>query len=433
MKQNTVSWTALLLVVAMSGAFQVVEAFAQSNKARARSKQSPEATQRYGSEPTRIAQKDIVVSFQKNMYGGAISSLKKGSFEYVVNVHPLIPTRLERGVSLQAAFFYNSPLARGGTYRTYYNDCNNPLESGSLGDFTAAQGPRGVASPTTMQRPRFDTMLTRSQLALYLDPDTAVPHAKAKTASTGQKCDPKTSNTIRPGWPNSKLSNTYVGKKITIGDIGDEGAPIEIENVISVDYTLYTTEDYFHNNMVIAYAGLDGRKFKAMYTYDPRTQFLKSAPPKNRDTATPESKNNPSYGALPVIVTTRDGRRAFATYSPQIPLAGEGSNETYIGATGGYVRDVFPNGGVIDTQTYIREPKLKAGLNHYKIYYIVGTVDQVRKGLDRLHSFYKFLSPEFFNYKAFITAKRLDPNTSEAEARLHYICAKSGICKRAPI
>jgi hypothetical protein len=169
-----------------------------------------------------------------------------------------------------------------------------------------------------------------------------------------------------------------------------------------------------------------------MYIYDPRTKESKFAPPKNRDIQSRENTTNLSYGALPVIVATGNGKHAFATYSPQIPFAGEGSNK-FVGSKSGYIRDAFPSGGVVDTQTYIREPKLRAGLNHYKVYYIVGTIGQVRKGLDDLHSFFGFLSPEVFDYDTYVRTNNLDPQTSEAGARLHCICAKAGICTKAPI
>lgn len=354
----------------------------------------------------------------QDIYGSAIYSLTTSDgFQYVANVNQAFP-QYQRGSSLQASFFFDTPIstftdtATNTTFQapSYYNDCDNPLESGSVADFSSPYF--GITSPTAMYSPSSNVLQSRSQLALYIA--RSIPAANWTCAVGAVNVPPA-------GFNNAQLSNDFLGKTVTVGNIGTNTNPINISNVIAVDYVLQTGEANGYNFLDIAFAGLNFSSLKQMYTVDPRSGAYYWAPPMPRDNTPPavEIPNCLSYENLPVIVASSDLTHAFATYTPQIPLTGEGSNKTSPGSLA-YMRDIFNNAGTIDTHAYIRTEYMPAGVYKYKVYYIVGTFDEVKNSLIQLYSYFKILDPAVFDWAFYVAGNNLGSMT-EDQARLHWV------------
>jgi len=326
--------------------------------------------------------------------GAAISSLIRNGFEYVLNDVPSMPT-LKRGASLQSSFFFNSP-------GTYYNDCINPLETGSLADFNTPF--KGTASPSNLYTPNSTTLQSTAQLAYYIDPNMpgtwTDPDKYGGTQTASDKCYyGKINSPLISQYNNAALSNVYLGKTATLSNIGTKTNPINIPGVLAVDTVLKTDQPYSYSGLAVAFNTMPNT-LKNLATYDPRTGQIEIPKPEM------------NYGKNPVIAYSADKKYAMGIYTPQIALEGETSNSDV------YLR--IPIEGVVTMMSFHKIDYMPVGYYKYKSYYIVGTLEQVKDSMDLIYEYFKILDPKVFDWKYYVSKNSLGSMT-EDQARLHWI------------
>lgn len=360
----------------------------------------PEVPVRAANKTSTITDGDMTLAIHPSVYGSAITSLRRHGIEYVVNDPPATP-HYRRGGSFQGSFFFNSPRAPSGTHHTYYNDCNNPLESGSVADFRTDN--RGIASPTRYFIPADGVLQTATQLAYYIDPDAATDWydpLNARITGTSRRCRVgKINNPRFEDDDNAALSKIYLGKTVTLANVGTRERPERIPGVVSVDMVLALDQTYTHAGLHPAFASVPA-SLSRLVSYDPRL---------GQTTTTPKA-----FGRNPVIAHSPDGRRALAIYSPQIALEGEAP-----GYDSGYLRTRFRT-GLNTLMSYIRYEAMPAGAYKFKSYYVAGTLPEVKSALDQLHARFTLLAPASFDWRYYV-ARNGFGIASEDQARLHWL------------
>lgn len=347
---------------------------------------------------------DVYIATTLAENGAAITSLIRGGYEYVLNEPPDYPNHI-RGASFQATFFFDSPLDASGTYRTYYNDCNNPLETGGVADTTTSNG--GLTSPTNLMSPRAGVLQSAAQLAYYVDPagptdwweptNTAVS-GTSPTCLVGKINNPKFSS-----HNNAATSSVFLGKTMTIGNVGTEAVPLRIPGVVAIDMVMATSKPYSFSALYPAFAAYphnaDPGSLSQKKRYDPRSKSLV-------DSAETYAKN-------PVVAFSPNHAHALAVYTPQIALQGEGTD-----TQNGYLHVGF--NGMDTLMPSLRVANLPAGTYKFKSYYVVGTLEQVTGALDALHGAFKVLDPRVFDWSYYVTNNGLG-GMLEDQARLHWL------------
>ncbi|MFZ2593480.1 MAG: peptidoglycan-binding domain-containing protein, partial [Minisyncoccia bacterium] len=347
-----------------------------------------------------ISNGDIYAAINLAENGAALTSINRGGFEYVVNDPPATP-QYKRGGSMQGSFFFDSPLTPGTSYHSYYNDCNNPLETGSVADFTTSF--KGITSPTNIYSPRQGVFQSNAQLAYYVDPngptDWVDPVDYSKTGTSTTCIIGKINNPRFTVQNNAALSGIFLGKTITLENIGTESHVKNIPGVIAVDMVLALDKAYTYAGLHPAFAAVPS-SLATLVAYDPKTKAV----------ATPSTP----YGRNPVIAMSSDGAHAFGIYSPQIALEGE-----VAGGDNGYLRTYFTT-GLHTMMPYIRYANMQGGYYKFKSYYVVGSVTQVKQGIDELYAVFKVLDPKVFNWSFYVSQNGLG-SMSEDQARLHWV------------
>jgi hypothetical protein len=333
--------------------------------------------------------------------GAAITSLIRDGFEYVANEPPDTPQYI-RGVSFQGTFFFDGAVDANGP--TFYNDCNNPLETGGVADLTTANF--GLTSPTHLWRPSASVLQSRAQLAFYVDPNATTTWTETDGTGGGRspKClVGKSNNPTFATYNNAALSPVFLGKTVHIGDIGTPTAPRPIAGVVAVDMVLLTDKGYQYAQLLPAFAGFRSATLSMLHSYNLKTRELAAAP---------------AYGRDPMIAASPDGTHALGIYTPQVALTGES-----VDAANGYLSARFSN-GLNTLMPYIRYNQIPAGSYKFKAYYLAGTLVQVQASMDSLYATFKVLDPRVFDWafyvtQAAVTAELASP--SEDQARLHWV------------
>jgi hypothetical protein len=302
---------------------------------------------------------------------------------------------------MQGSFFFDSPLTPGANYRTFYNDCNNPLETGSVADFTTSF--KGITSPTNMYSPRSGVLLSNAQLAYYVDPngptDWFDPVNTTQTGVSPACLVGKINNPQFTVRNNVALSGVYLGKTMTLANIGTESQQKNIPGVVAVDMVLALDKAYTYAGLHPAFAAVPS-SLSSLVAYDPKMKVV----------TTPSTP----YGRNPVIAMSPDGVHAFGIYTPQVALESE-----VAGGDNGYLRTQFTT-GLNTMMPYIRYNSMPAGYYKFKSYYIVGTVAEVKSGIDELYATFKILDPRVFNWSYYVSQNGLGA-LSEDQARLHWV------------
>jgi hypothetical protein len=334
--------------------------------------------------------------------GAAITSLIRDGFEYALN-EPATTPQYIRGVSFQGTFFFDGHVDANG-FPTYYNDCNNPLETGGVADNRTAN--LGLTSPTRLWSPSARTLASRAQLAFYVDPngptDWTDPNNDTITGTSPTCLVGKINNPKFATNNNAALSNVFLGKTVHVGDIGTSRASRLAPGIVAVDMVLTTDKEYTYAGLHPAFAGVPST-LSQLSSYDLKARTLTPAP---------------SYGRNPLVVASADGVHALGVYTPQIALADENA-----GATDGYLPARFSN-GVNTIMPYIRYERMRSGSYKFKSFYVAGTLAQVQASLDFLYDTFKVMSPRVFDWKFYVTQGAVAlalPSPSEDQARVHWL------------
>jgi peptidoglycan hydrolase-like protein with peptidoglycan-binding domain len=347
-----------------------------------------------------ISNGDIYAAINLIENGAALTSINRGGFEYVINDPPATP-QYRRGGSMQGSFFFDSPLTPGTSYHSYYNDCNNPLETGSVADFTTSF--KGITSPTNIYSPRPGVFQSNAQLAYYVDPngptDWVDPTDYTKTGISATCIVGKINNPRFTVQNNAALSGVFLGKTVTLENIGTESTTKNVKGVIAIDMVLALDKAYTYAGLHPAFAAVPA-SLSSLAAYDPKTKTV----------ATPSVP----YGRNPVIAMSPDGAHAFGIYTPQVALEGE-----VAGGDSGYLRTQFTT-GLHTMMPYIRYTQMPGGYYKFKSYYIVGSAAQVKQSIDELYAVFKVLDPKVFNWSYYVSQNGLG-GMSEDQARLHWV------------
>lgn len=311
-------------------------------------------------------------------YGGAISSLKWADKEFVND--------WDHGRQFQTnAQFFNR------------YECYNPYEAGSKID---AQFPTTSSKLLSLTVNGYSLDST-TQMAWYVAPDEA-------QTGIGAHCGDPSAWLPTPHTPpyTSLLSDYQVHKKVTIGFAG-------IENVIEHWSDLYIPEQVKAG--LIQITEVMPYDFSNVWTYDVVSKsYRKIRAPSGEDD---EVK----------VMTTGDGAYAMAFYSPEL-LQPYGNGN----ATGNRWGLVFPD------PVHYPEPNYACAgvgsVNHFdsfngpgwtsdRAYLVIGNMNQVKQGLDRLHYYFRALDPDVFNWREYVALNHL-PIATQLEAENHWLSSQ---------
>ncbi len=268
---------------------------------------------------------------------GAISSLNWNGVEFI-NVY-------DHGRELQCASSFDG-----------LGECFNPTEAGSQSD--------GTGSISTSKLLAFKAsgiqLTSKTQMAFW----TGVNQPYLKKGC-GVFPDLHVSQNT------TKLSNHTLSKRITIGYKG-------IPNVIEFLDTFYVAENHT-SGVFEALACYLNAQFTTMWTYNMVTSTLDTL--KILDRFTPSAQN------LPVIFSTNDQKYSIGIYSPELPMAnfpqiGYGSG-IYSPPNSQTMSPSSPN--TVKFNAVFRTGNTPIGNYNYRVYLIVGTLQNVTDGMKRLY------------------------------------------------
>jgi hypothetical protein len=232
-------------------------------------------------------------------------------------------------------------------------ECFNPTEAGS--------GPDGIGNYSTSQllgiRASGNVLQTTSQMAFWTQAGQPYPNG----------CGPHREFTMAQNATN--LSNHKLSKRVTIGFAG-------IPNVIEYLVTFNVPEK--HSSATFeALTGYMTQYFSVFWTYDPKTKSLASL------------SDGPGEQEIPIIFSTSNRQYAMGIYSPDLPQG----KHNY-----GYGRFNFYSQNTMKWNAVFREYNIVPGNYSYRNFVIVGTLEQVKKGMQSLHEhFYPTSTPPCTN------------------------------------
>jgi hypothetical protein len=256
---------------------------------------------------------------------GAIDSITWRGKEFI-NAH-------DHGRELQSASSFDG-----------YGECLNPTEAGSAKDGTGATS----SSRLMLGKAHGRTLQTTIEMAYWLAPGTPYPKACGSHPDFRQARN----GTVRS-------SDTLI-KRVTIG-----------ADAISYNVTFVSTDDH-QSATFEALTGYMPPEFSEFLAYDPATRTV--AP----------LTDGPGEQSLPVILATPDHNFAMGIFSPGLPQKAH--------PKAGYGRFRFlnnpktPGWNTVKWNAVYREAPAPRGQYHYQCYVVVGTLEDVRRAMERLHS-----------------------------------------------
>lgn len=229
-----------------------------------------------------------------------------------------------------------------------YGECLNPTEAGSAKDGTGPTSSSRLLTSNVASEAHGTTLDTTVEMAYWLTPGT--PYRKACGSHPDFRL--ARNETVRS-------SDTLV-KRVSIED-----------DVISYDVTFVTTDDH------------QSATFEALTGYMPSTfsEFLAYDPAAHAVVAL---SDGPGEQALPVIVATPDHNFVMGIFSPGLLQTAHPKS--------GYGRFRFFNHSeiagwnTVKWNAVYREAPVRRGRYHYRCYVAIGTVEDVRLAMERLHS-----------------------------------------------
>lgn len=216
-----------------------------------------------------------------------------------------------------------------------YGECYNPTEGGSERDRF------GSSSALKAARAEGNRISTTTEMAYWLRPGAEYPKG------CGARKD------VKRAVNSEALSPHRLDKQITVGL---PGFPNVIEHRVT-----YHVPKGFSSATFEASTGYMPKEFSLALFFDPAT---------GTETRAGERQGEQ---ALPVILATPDRRYAMGVYSPQLPQGKRG-----------YGKFSFPD--VVKWNCVFREERVQPGRHSYRCFIPVGTVDEVRETIQRLHA-----------------------------------------------
>jgi hypothetical protein len=256
---------------------------------------------------------------------GAIDSITWRGKEFI-NAH-------DHGRELQSASSFDG-----------YGECVNPTEAGSAKDGAGATSSSRLVAGKAHGR----TLETTIEMAYWLAPGTAYPTA------CGSHTD------FRKARNDTVRSNDTLIKRVTIGT-----------DAISYEVTFVTAEDH-QSATFEALTGYMPPEFSEFLAYDPASRAIV------------QLTDGPGEQALPVILATPDHKFAMGVFSPNLPQKAH--------PKAGYGRFRFlsnpktPGWNTVKWNAVYREAPVPRGRYHYQCYVAAGTLEDVRRAMERLHS-----------------------------------------------
>ncbi len=218
-----------------------------------------------------------------------------------------------------------------------FGECYNPTEAG--GSFDG----RSSTSQLLNLKNSGSIVETTSQMAFWLRPGTNYPQGCAGRPNITQAQN------------QTELSDYKLSKRVAIGFRN-------IENVIEYTMTFHVPKS--HTTAVFeALTGYMPDDFSAFWTYEPRKRILEVL------------SDGPGEQSLPVILSTSDKKYAMGIYSHELPQ---------ISPASGYGRFSFPVQRTMKWNAVYRSASTPAGDYTFRLYVIVGTLEQVEKSMTQL-------------------------------------------------
>lgn len=307
-----------------------------------------------------------------SQYAGAISSLKWNGKEFVDD--------WDHGRQFQTnAQFFNR------------YECYNPYEAGNKLDGQLPTTSSKLLSLTASG----NTLDSTTQMAWYVAPGEDPNGDGAHCGDPSQWLPAPTYTTI--------LSDYQVHKKVTIGFAG-------IENVIEHWSDLFIPEQV--KGGLIQITEVMPYEFSNVWTYDVISKSYR----KIRAASGEDDQVK--------VMTTGDGAYAMAFYSPELLQPyGNGTGQGYRWGL------VFPDPinypepnyacagvGSVDHFDSFNGP----GWTSDRAYLVVGNMDQVKQGIDKLHFYFRALDPDVFNWREYVALNHL-AITTQQEAENHWL------------
>jgi hypothetical protein len=272
---------------------------------------------------------EIVITTTNRLAGG-IGSLKWQGKEFIDSY--------DHGRELQSACSFD--LARAGEF---WSEAFNPTECGSRKNGTGATSTSILQAISALG----SELKTTTKMAFWLEPGES---------SSG-----------RPALNVNKLSGHTLSKRVKIGHTTSTG--VVQKNVLEYDVTFTTPTPFLSNlGQFEAVTGYMPADFNTYWKYDKTTGNVFSL------------SDGPGEQNWPVILATSTGTYAMGVYSPNQPSRG------FEGA--GYGRFRFATEKVNKFNCVFREYSptgIRAGAYSYKMFVVVGTLNQVKVALQVLH------------------------------------------------
>jgi len=273
-----------------------------------------------------LVNNSLLVIKTSSRVAGTIDSLTWRNKEFI--------NKYDHGRELQSAAQFDG-----------YGECYNPTEGGS-----SADGTRPVSTSILRSLSASGNVLTaKTQMAFWLRSGETSPFCPAGAVAQNKH----------------ELSDYFLDKKVTIGF---QGIPNVIEHLVT-----FTVPNQHNSAFFEALTGYMPSEFSSFWTYDPKTQKLNPL------------SDGPGEQNLPVILATPDGQYAMGVYSPDLP------DPKYPWA--GYGRFRFnlpgpPENSTVKWNCVFRRSPVPAGSYNFRCYSIVGTLQQVTSGMDKLYQYY---------------------------------------------
>ncbi len=223
-----------------------------------------------------------------------------------------------------------------------YGECFNPTEAGSTinGDIH-----RPSTSVPVSYFAKGNAMRTITNMAFWMP---------ANLRYDQPYCGTRTN--VHSAVNQTDLSGHLLEKNVTIGFQG-------IENVLSYSIK-YTVPEAHSTGTFEALTGYMPAEFSSYFTYEPASRTLKTL------------DYGPGEQSLPLILSTPNREHAMGVYSPTTQP--------------GYGRFRFTYGNDINKWNCVyRETGITANATFsYRCFVIIGTLEEVKKGMDRLHAYH---------------------------------------------
>ncbi len=271
---------------------------------------------------------------------GAVLTIRTSS-----RVAGAIESILWRGKEFLNAFDHGREMQSASSFDGY-GECLNPTEAGSNHDGQGQTSSSRLVSGDARGR----NLETTIEMAYWLVPGTPYPKACGSHAEVRQAKN----ETIR--------SRDLLMKSVQIGVKG-------VPNAISVDVTFVTAEDH-QSATFEALTAYMPPEFSEFHAYDPATRAIIPL------------TDGPGEQPLPVVLATPDHTFAMGVWSPGLPQKAA--------PHAGYGRFRFLNNpqikgwSTVKWNAVYREAPAPRGNYHYRCYAVVGSLDEVRGGLERL-------------------------------------------------